>query len=191
MIGRRSEILDETDRVLFPVILLVSVYITFRGHNAPGGGFAGGLIAGAAFVLRFLAGGALKVRGSVITHPASFIGLGMLVAVGTAATPLLFGDALLDSVIWQPDVPGIGEVKIVSSSIFDVGVYLLVIGTVLAFLVALGADPIHDSIGGGWAGTEHPGGHDPHSRADDWGLDEQVTVEPAVEPAVEAEEDHR
>jgi multicomponent Na+:H+ antiporter subunit A len=182
VIGRRSEILDETDRVLFPVILLVSVYITFRGHNAPGGGFAGGLIAGAAFVLRFLAGGALKVRGSAITHPASFIGFGMLVAVGTAAAPLLFGDALLESTIWQPDVPGIGEVKIVSSSIFDVGVYFLVIGTVLAFLVALGADPIHRSVGSGDTGSD---GDDPHTRADDWAMDHDTSADHATE------EDHR
>lgn len=141
MIGRRSTILDEADRWLFHVVLLVSVYVAFKGHNAPGGGFAGGLIAGCAFVLRFLAGGQLRVRRSTIVNPATLIGGGMLVAVCTAMTPLLFGDALLDSAIVNVDVPLIGTIKVVSSAVFDVGVYLLVIGAVLSVLVALGADP--------------------------------------------------
>jgi len=143
MIGKRSAILDEADRWLFPVIVLVSVYVTFRGHNAPGGGFAGGMIAGSGFVLRFLAGGSLTIRRSVIARPTAFIGFGLLVAVGTALMPLVAGDALLESTIWEPELPLIGTVKVVSSAIFDVGVYLLVIGVVLAVLVALGADPIH------------------------------------------------
>lgn len=146
MIGRRSTILDEADRWLFPVIVLVSVFITFRGHNAPGGGFAGGLIVGCAFVLRFLAGGALRVRRSVIVQPTTFVGLGMLLAIGTALAPLVSGDALLESVIWQVDVPAVGTVKVVSSALFDLGVYFLVVGVVLAVLVALGADPIHREL---------------------------------------------
>lgn len=149
MIGRRSAILDEADRWLFPVIVLVSVYVTLRGHNAPGGGFAGGLIAGAGFVFRFLTGGALRVRRSVIVRPTTLIGIGMLVAVGTALAPLVVGDALLQSTIWEPDVPGVGTVKVVSSAIFDVGVYLLVIGVVVSVLSALGSDPIHRSVVGG------------------------------------------
>jgi len=146
VIGRRSTILDEADRWLFPVIVLVSVFITFRGHNAPGGGFAGGLIVGCAFVLRFLAGGSLRVRRSVIVQPTTFVGLGMLLAIGTALAPLVLGDALLESVIWQVEVPAVGTVKVVSSAFFDLGVYFLVVGVVLAVLVALGADPIHREL---------------------------------------------
>lgn len=147
MIGRRSQILDEADRWLFPVILLVSVYIALRGHNAPGGGFAGGLVAGAAFVLRFLAAGALSVRRSTIARATTLIGAGLFLAAATALAPLLVGDALLESTIWKVDLPAIGTVKIVSSAIFDIGVYLLVIGVVLAVLLALGADPIHRETG--------------------------------------------
>jgi multisubunit Na+/H+ antiporter MnhB subunit len=144
VIGRRSAILDEADRWLFPVIVVVSVFVTFRGHNAPGGGFAGGLIAGCAYVLRFLAGGELRVRDTTIVRPVGFIGFGLLVAVATAVAPLVVGDPLLESTIWLIDVPAVGEVKLVSSTFFDIGVYFLVIGTVLAVLVALGADPIHE-----------------------------------------------
>ncbi len=139
--SRRSVILDEADRWLFPVIVMVSVYVTFRGHNAPGGGFAGGLITGCAFVLRFLAGSDLRIRRSVIARPDRLIGAGLLLAVATALTPVLFGDSLLESNIWKLQVPLIGEVKVVSSAIFDLGVYFLVIGVVLAILLALGTDP--------------------------------------------------
>jgi multisubunit Na+/H+ antiporter MnhB subunit len=120
---------------------MVSIYVSFRGHNAPGGGFAGGLITGCAFVLRFLAGGALQVRRSDIVRPDILIGVGLLLAVVTALTPVVLGDSLLESTIWKPEVPLIGEVKIVSSALFDLGVYFLVIGVVLSVLVALGAEP--------------------------------------------------
>jgi multicomponent Na+:H+ antiporter subunit B len=138
---KRSEILDEADRWLFPLIIMVSIYVSFRGHNAPGGGFAGGLIAGCAFVLRFLAGGALQVRRVDIARPDVLIGAGLLLAVSTALSPVVLGDALLESTIWKPEVPLIGEVKVVSSAFFDLGVYFLVIGVVLAVLLALGAEP--------------------------------------------------
>lgn len=144
MIGRRSVILTEADRWLFPVVLLVSVYITFRGHNAPGGGFIGGLIAGAAFIIRYLAGTPLTNRWNQALNPTTYIGIGLAIAVVTALVPLAYGDALLESAIWKWDVPAIGEVKLVSSSIFDIGVYFLVIGVVLLSLISLGADPIHD-----------------------------------------------
>jgi multicomponent Na+:H+ antiporter subunit B len=163
MIERRSMILDEADRWLFHLVVLVSVYITFRGHNAPGGGFAGGLIAGCAFVLRFLAGGSLRVRGSTIVHPTVFIGLGLAVAVLTAIAPLPAGQAMLESTIWKLDIPFVGQVKIVSSALFDIGVYLLVIGVVLTVLVALGSDPTVAAL--------VPGNDDEDLPADDRGVD--------------------
>jgi multisubunit Na+/H+ antiporter MnhB subunit len=144
MIGRRSVILTEADRWLFPVVLLVSVYVTFRGHNAPGGGFIGGLIAGAAFIIRYLAGTPLTNRWNQTLNPTAYIGMGLVIAVVTALVPLAYGDALLESAIWKWDVPAIGEVKLVSSALFDLGVYLLVIGVVLLSLVSLGADPLQD-----------------------------------------------
>lgn len=145
MIGRRSVILTESDRWLFPIVMLVSVYVTFRGHNAPGGGFIGGLIAGSAFIIRYLAGLRLTIRLSLrrrrIINPTTIIGVGLLISVVTACIPLMFGDALLESVIWKWQWPVFGEVKIVSSAFFDVGVYVLVVGVVLLALVSLAADP--------------------------------------------------
>lgn len=149
MIGRRSVILTESERWVFPLVMLVSVYITFRGHNAPGGGFIGGLIAGAAFIIRHLAGLPLLfgVRRRLV--PEVLIGGGLLVSAVTAMAPLVFGDPLLDSAIWTFDWPVFGDVKIVSSAFFDLGVYLLVVGVVVLTLVSLGSDPTDPAEEGG------------------------------------------
>jgi multisubunit Na+/H+ antiporter MnhB subunit len=142
MIGRRSIILTESDRWLFPIVMLVSVYVLFRGHNDPGGGFIAGLIAGAAFIIRYLAGLRLTIGKNRQINPASVIGLGLFISAITAMAPLAFGNALLDSVIWKQNWPVFGDVKIVSSAFFDIGVYFLVVGVVLLSLLSLGADPV-------------------------------------------------
>jgi multicomponent Na+:H+ antiporter subunit B len=141
----RSVILDEADRWLFPVVLLVSLYLTFRGHNAPGGGFIGGLVASAAFVLRYLTGRHREDPIYEVFRPHAILGIGLFVSTSTALIPLLLGDSLLESHIWKLTVPVIGDVKIVSSTFFDIGVYLLVIGVVLSVLVALGVDQDADN----------------------------------------------
>jgi multisubunit Na+/H+ antiporter MnhB subunit len=143
---QRSVILDEADRWLFVVVLLVSVYVTFRGHNAPGGGFIGGLIASAAFVLRYLAQRQTVDRIYDIFKPHIILGLGLFISVATGVVPLFFGDSLLESHIWKGDIPIFGDVKIVSSTFFDIGVYLLVVGVVLSVLVALGVNQDSDDI---------------------------------------------
>lgn len=142
MMGRTSVVLDEADRWLFRVIIVVSLFVLFKGHNAPGGGFAGGLIAGGAFVLRYLAGGALRLRRSLAFQPLAGIGLGLFVAASTALVPTLLGNPTLTSAIVTLDVPIIGDIKVVSSALFDVGVYLLVVGVVVQVLLSLGSDPL-------------------------------------------------
>jgi multisubunit Na+/H+ antiporter MnhB subunit len=140
----RSVILDEADRWLFPVVILVSVYLAFRGHNAPGGGFIGGLVASAAFVLRYLTGRHHEDPIYEVFRPHVILGAGLLVATTTAFAPLVVGGSLLESHIWKLEVPVIGDLKIVSSTFFDLGVYILVIGVVLSILVALGINQNSD-----------------------------------------------
>jgi len=132
----RSTILSLTVSGLTPVLVLVAVFVTFRGHNAPGGGFAGGLIVGIVLVLRYLTDGTEAVR-RLPVDPIVVIGAGLLLAVATGAVPLLFGSSFLESAIWKVNLPLIGEVKIVSSALFDLGVFTLVAGVVAAILVAL------------------------------------------------------
>jgi multisubunit Na+/H+ antiporter MnhB subunit len=133
-----SMILDEAERWLFRVILLVSLYFTVRGHNAPGGGFIGGLVAGAAFTLRHLTGLSSEEDLCGRLRPTMLLGLGALVAIVTAMVPLFVGDTLLESAVWSGDLPIVGEFKVVSAAIFDTGVYLVVLGVILTILLALG-----------------------------------------------------
>jgi multisubunit Na+/H+ antiporter MnhB subunit len=136
----RSVILDEADRWLFPVVLLVSLYLTFRGHNAPGGGFVGGLVASAAFVLRYLTGRYEDDPIYNVFRPHLILGTGLIISASTAVIPVFVGDSLLESHIWKLTLPVIGDIKIVSSTFFDIGVYILVLGVVLFILIALGVD---------------------------------------------------
>jgi multicomponent Na+:H+ antiporter subunit A len=132
---RPSVILAVSARALTPVLLLVSIYVTFRGHNAPGGGFAGGLIMGAAVVLRYLSegiGGVDRMR----LDPVWLIAGGLGLAVATTAAPLAFGANVMDSQLWDLHVPVIGDVHIVTAGFFDIGVHILVVGVVIAILLA-------------------------------------------------------
>jgi multicomponent Na+:H+ antiporter subunit A len=147
---KRSVILEElVDRWLVKVSVLVAVYITFRGHNAPGGGFAGGLIVGAAFVLRYLTGRQLTIARRPLQHPSRLVGFGLLLAIVTVITPLAVGATALESHIWKLSIPAIGEVKYVSSTFFDLGVFFVVIGVVLMVLVSLGSEGDRISVDDG------------------------------------------
>jgi multicomponent Na+:H+ antiporter subunit A len=133
-IGAQSMIFEQVTRMIFHVTLLVSLYIALRGHNAPGGGFAGGLIAGAAFVFRLLVGGTEGRTVVARLSPVVLIAIGLLLAIGTGFTSLVLGNEFLESSIVHVQLPAIGDVKFVSAAVFDLGVYLLVIGVVIIVL---------------------------------------------------------
>ncbi len=136
----RSIVLEVIVRILFHTIIVVSIFLLFAGHNAPGGGFAGGLVAGMALVMRYIAGGRWELGAAAPTDAGRFLGAGMLLAAGTAVVPLFFGQPPLTSAFWAWEIPLIGHVEFVTSTIFDIGVYLVVIGLVLDVLRSLGAE---------------------------------------------------
>ena len=133
-IGAQSMIFEQVIRMIFHITLLVSVYVALRGHNAPGGGFAGGLIAGAAFVFRVLAGGPSARTAVTRLPPNVLIGVGMLLAIGSGLVPLMVGNEFLETSIFHVHVPLVGDVKLVTAAVFDLGVYVLVIGVVITIL---------------------------------------------------------
>jgi multicomponent Na+:H+ antiporter subunit A len=133
--SRRSVVLTETVNGITPVLLLFSIFLTLRGHNAPGGGFAGGLVMGSAVVLRYLASGPRGVR-SLRVDPIVLIGTGLVLALGVGLTSLVVDGSFLESAVWKWHVPVVGDVKVVSSSLFDIGVHVLVVGVVMAIIVA-------------------------------------------------------
>ncbi len=137
---RRSVVLEVMTRFLFHTIVVFSVYLLFSGHNDPGGGFAGGLVAGLALVLRYLAGGRYELGEAAPVDPGLLLGIGLLLAGGTGVAGLLLGADVLETAILQTTLPVLGDVKLVTSLFFDMGVYLIVVGLVLDILRSLGAE---------------------------------------------------
>nr|WP_309248120.1 Na+/H+ antiporter subunit A [Rothia santali] len=134
----RSLMLEVITRLLFHTVMLVSVYLLLAGHNLPGGGFAGGLLAGLALAMRYLAGGRYELEEATPVNAGVLLGSGLLVSALYALTPLLWGGAVFSSYAIDADLPVFGDVHFVTSVIFDVGVYLVVIGLILDVLRSLG-----------------------------------------------------
>jgi multicomponent Na+:H+ antiporter subunit A len=137
---RRSVVLEVITRILFHTILVFSLYLLFSGHNEPGGGFAGGLVAGLALVLRYLAGGRYELGEAAPVDPGLLLGAGLLFAGGTGVAGLLLGAEVLQTAILETTLPVLGDIKLVTSLFFDMGVYLIVVGLVLDILRSLGAE---------------------------------------------------
>ncbi|WP_280408384.1 Na+/H+ antiporter subunit A [Nocardia brasiliensis] len=135
----RSMVMQITTRLVFPTIMVLSVYFFFSGHNAPGGGFAGGLTAGLALTLRYLAGGRYELGEALPVDAGHLLGAGLTLAAGTAGASLFFGAPPLSSAIFEVTLPVLGHVKLVTALFFDLGVYLIVVGLVLDVLRSLGA----------------------------------------------------
>ncbi|GEL19266.1 MnhB domain-containing protein [Pseudonocardia asaccharolytica] len=138
----RTLMLEMAARVLFPTVLVFSAYLLLVGHYGPGGGFSGGLVAGLAFVLRYIAGGGsegAEIVARLHIRPRQLAGGGLTLAVLTALAPMLFGQPALTSAKLSAQVPVIGELDLVTSLVLDVGVYLLIVGVVLELIRSLGA----------------------------------------------------
>ncbi|WP_369255458.1 Na+/H+ antiporter subunit A [Geodermatophilus amargosae] len=138
--ARRSVVLEVITRLLFHTIMVFSLYLLFSGHNEPGGGFAGGLVAGLALVLRYLAGGRYELGEAAPVAPGLLLGSGLLFAGVTGVAGLLLGGGVLQTAIVETTLPVLGSVKLVTSLFFDCGVYLIVVGLVLDVLRSLGAE---------------------------------------------------
>ncbi|MEU6730616.1 Na+/H+ antiporter subunit A [Nonomuraea wenchangensis] len=141
-----SIILQVVTRLLFHVIVLLSVYLLFSGHNAPGGGFAAGLVCGLALTVRYLAGGRAELNAAAPVDAGAVLGAGLFVAVGTGAAAMLLGGDVLQSATLDLSLPVLGEVHLVTSVFFDIGVYLIVVALVLDILRSLGAPIGADDI---------------------------------------------
>lgn len=135
----RSMILEATTRLIFPTMVVLSIYFFFAGHNAPGGGFAGGLTMGLALVLRYLAGGRYELGEALPIEPGRILGAGLAISTLTAVTSMVLGAPALSSAVFRLTLPVLGDVKVVTALFFDLGIYLIVVGLVLDVLRSLGA----------------------------------------------------
>jgi multicomponent Na+:H+ antiporter subunit B len=132
-----SLILRTATRLLVSLMLVFSVYLLLRGHDAPGGGFLGAMIASVAFVLYTLADGPAAVRQTLRVAPGTIavVGLGLTLVSGLAAA---LTDQAIFAGLWVPiGAPEAGELLLGTPLLFDVGVYVAVVGAVLTIILAL------------------------------------------------------
>lgn len=130
-----SVILSTAVRYLLPLLLLFSVFTTLRGHNEPGGGFVGGLVAAAAFALYALAFGVAQARRVLGVDPRDLIGIGLLIAVASGLAALFTGQPFLTALWGAGTLPLLGKPG--TPVFFDIGVYLTVIGVALTMIFTL------------------------------------------------------
>jgi multicomponent Na+:H+ antiporter subunit B len=126
-----SLILRTATRFVFPLLVLFSVFLLIRGHNEPGGGFAGGLVAAAAFAMVAIAYGTPVARKSLRARPSTLAGVGLLIAAGSGAWGLVRGEPFLTGQWLTIDLFAAGPVLLGSPLLFDIGVFLVVVGVVL------------------------------------------------------------
>ncbi|MGP9661902.1 Na+/H+ antiporter subunit A [Arthrobacter sp. AOP36-C1-22] len=137
---RRSIIFEVVARLVFHTIIIFSIYLLLAGHNSPGGGFAGGLLAGLALTIRYLAGGRFELAEATPISPGTLLGLGLATSALSGVVPLLLGGQLFQTAVLEFALPVFGEQKFVTSTFFDIGVYLVVVGLVVDVLRSLGSE---------------------------------------------------
>lgn len=132
-----SVILVTAARALVPLLLMFSVFLLLRGHNQPGGGFTGGLVAASAFALYWVAFDVATARRALGVDPFKLIGGGLLLAIGSGWLGPLTGLPFLTGVWASLSVPGLGKLDLGTPLLFDLGVYLLVIGIAMLIILSL------------------------------------------------------
>lgn len=124
------------DRILTPLLLVISVVLLLRGHNLPGGGFIAALLASAAIALQILAYGAPNVRSRIGPWLQPVIGIGLLLAVGSALFSMFAAGAFFRSIWWEFELLG-QHFEIGTPMFFDFGVFLVVTGVTVSLLLGL------------------------------------------------------
>jgi len=132
-----SLILRTAARFLLPLLLLFSIFVLLRGHDEPGGGFISGLVAAVGFALYLFAFNAKRTRAVMRLTPQMMLGAGLLAATLSGIPAIAFGEPFYTALWWPIQVPGIGELKLSTPLIFDIGVYLVVLGSVMHIVLAL------------------------------------------------------
>lgn len=131
-----SLIMRTATRLLLPLLMLYSVFLLIRGHNEPGGGFVGGLVAAVAITLFALAYDVHAARRVVWAPPHTMIAVGLTLAFSAGLVGVALGGAPFLTGVWLPvEVPGVGKVG--TPFLFDVGVYLLVAGISMLIVFSL------------------------------------------------------
>jgi multicomponent K+:H+ antiporter subunit A len=124
-------------RLLLPFAAMVSIYFLLRGHHAPGGGFVGGLVMATSLIAQFMVGGTVWVEARLRVYPLTLVATGLLCAGSAGILAWRSGLPFLTARSFDLNLPVIGEIHLSSVLLFDLGVYLLVIGATVLMLIAL------------------------------------------------------
>jgi multicomponent Na+:H+ antiporter subunit B len=130
-----SVILNTATRILLPILLLFSIFILLRGHQEPGGGFVGGLVASMAFALYTIAAGVSKARKMFPASPTVFLLSGLAISLSSGLFGLLLGFPAFTGIWGHYELPVIGPLS--TPFFFDVGVYLVVFGVSTSIIFTL------------------------------------------------------
>lgn len=131
----RSLILDTTTRFLMGLLLMFSVFLLLRGHNLPGGGFTGGLVAASAFALLAMSAGPRAARERLVVEPTTLIGVGLLIVLASGLWGSVYGLPFLTGLWGKEALPVIGDPG--TPLLFDLGVYVVVMGISLLIIFSL------------------------------------------------------
>ncbi len=132
-----SSILRTATRLLMPLLLLFALFLLFRGHNAPGGGFVAGLVVAAAFVLHALAYGIPASRRALLVPPPMLLPIGLSVALLSGIPAVVLGMPFMTA-LWTTVGTGSAGIAVGTPLVFDIGVFLAVVGVVLTIVFTLG-----------------------------------------------------
>lgn len=124
-------------RLLLPFSTLVAFYIFMRGHNEPGGGFVAGLVFSVALLVQYIVSGTSWVEAHLPLYPRRWIGVGLLIALATGLGALVWGYPFLTSHTAHLHLPWLGEVHVASALFFDLGVFILVVGSTMLILTGI------------------------------------------------------
>ena len=139
-----SLILRAAGHFLLPLLIIFSLFLLLRGHNEPGGGFIAGLVAAAAIALYMFSMDIQTARKILYVDPRDLIGGGLTLAVLSGIPAVLQGKAFFTSLWWPVNLPLLGEVKLSTPLFFDIGVYMVVVGSVLTIVLNLAEAEDHD-----------------------------------------------
>jgi multisubunit Na+/H+ antiporter MnhB subunit len=131
-----SSILQTAVRFLMPLLLLFAVFLLMRGHNQPGGGFVGGLVVSASFILYSIAFGVDASRRALLVRPSTLLGVGPLIALVSGLPGLVAGQPFMTA-LWTTVTTGSTVLHVGTPLVFDIGVFLAVIGVVLTIVFTL------------------------------------------------------
>jgi len=149
MNGADSFIFRRMSVVVFFIVNLFAIYLLFRGHNLPGGGFIAGVCSAIALILLSLGRGLDLVRRALKFDPMKIASAGMAIAIVSSAIPLLLGDPFLTTYNYKRyDVPVVGDFYLGTPLFFDLGVFLAVVGmiTKVVFVLAESTSGLHRAV---------------------------------------------